>query len=180
MNDYISREAVLSKCQQIWSNADETTEIGVAIINIVDELADFVENISSTDVQPVKQDTELSFILQDYSIKDTDTLRYILDQYQKIIVDITGGQMSYLTYPAQAVIECTNDYYLSALADFKKNLVKHGQWIDHEELIGIFGTLCDYMVDNCKCDVFCPYADTKDKNDECEAWRTIQKIRQEG
>ena len=54
MNDYISREAVLSKCQQIWSNADETTEIGVAIINIVDELANFVENIPSADVQPVK------------------------------------------------------------------------------------------------------------------------------
>lgn len=49
-----------------------------------------------------------------------------------------------------------------------------------EELIGIFGTLCDYMVDNGRCDVFCPYAETKDKDDECEAWRTIQKIRQEG
>lgn len=48
-----------------------------------------------------------------------------------------------------------------------------------EELIGIFGTLCDYMVDNGRCDVFCPYAKTKDKDDECEAWRTIQKIRQE-
>lgn len=49
-----------------------------------------------------------------------------------------------------------------------------------EELIGIFGTLCDYMVDNGRCDVFCPYAETKDKDGECEAWRTIQKIRQEG
>lgn len=48
-----------------------------------------------------------------------------------------------------------------------------------EELIGIFGTLCDYMVDNGRCDVFCPYAETKDKDDECEAWRTVQKIRQE-
>lgn len=48
-----------------------------------------------------------------------------------------------------------------------------------EELIGIFGVLCDYMVDNGRCDVFCPYAETKDKDDECEAWRTIQKIRQE-
>lgn len=48
-----------------------------------------------------------------------------------------------------------------------------------EELIGIFGTLCDYMVDNGRCDVFCPYAETKDKDGECEAWRTIQKIRQE-
>lgn len=58
--------------------------------------------------------------------------------------------------------------------------VKHEQRIDHEKLIGIFGTLCDYMVDNCRCDAFCPYADTKDENDECEAWRTIQKIRMDG
>lgn len=49
-----------------------------------------------------------------------------------------------------------------------------------EELIGIFGVLCDYMVDNGRCDVFCPYAETKDKDDECEAWRTIQKIRSGG
>ena len=48
-----------------------------------------------------------------------------------------------------------------------------------EELIGIFGALCDYMVNNGRCDVFCPYAETKDKDDECEAWRTIQKIRRE-
>ena len=76
--------------------------------------------------------------------------------------------------------DCASD--LELLRDYIENSepVKHGQWIDHEELIGIFGTLCDYMVDNCKCDMFCPYADTKDKNDECEAWRTIQKIRQEG
>lgn len=48
-----------------------------------------------------------------------------------------------------------------------------------EELIGIFGTLYDYMVDNGRRDVFCPYAETKDKDGECEAWRAIQKIRQE-
>lgn len=40
MDDYISRETVLSKCQQIW--------------NDVDDLAEFVENIPSADVQPVK------------------------------------------------------------------------------------------------------------------------------
>lgn len=45
-----------------------------------------------------------------------------------------------------------------------------------EELINLFGTLCRYMIDTGRCDVFCPYADTKDKDDECEAWRTIQKI----
>lgn len=45
-----------------------------------------------------------------------------------------------------------------------------------EELIGIFGTLCRYMIDNGGCDVFCPYAETKDEDNECEAWRTIQRI----
>ena len=58
MDDYISREAVLSKYQQIWNNADETTEIGVAIINVVDELADFVENIPPADVQLMKHGKE--------------------------------------------------------------------------------------------------------------------------
>ena len=45
-----------------------------------------------------------------------------------------------------------------------------------EELINLFGTLCRYMIDTGRCDVICPYANTKDKDDECEAWRTIQKI----
>lgn len=48
-----------------------------------------------------------------------------------------------------------------------------------EELIGIFGTLCDYMVDNGNCNMFCPYAETKDENHECRAWRIIRKIRGE-
>ena len=48
-----------------------------------------------------------------------------------------------------------------------------------EELISIFGTLCDYMIDTDRCYVFCPYAKTIDKDDICEAWRTIHKIRQE-
>lgn len=63
-----------------------------------------IEDAPTIEAEPVKQDTELSIILQDYGIKDTDTLRYILDQYQKIIVEITGGQMSDMTYPAQAVL----------------------------------------------------------------------------
>ena len=66
---------------------------------------------------------------------------------------------------------------IAGLPTVEAEPVKHEQRIDHEKLIGIFGTLCDYMVDNCRCDVFCPYADTKDESDECEAWRTIQKIR---
>ena len=49
-----------------------------------------------------------------------------------------------------------------------------------EELIGIFGTLCDHIAHNDICDVLCPYVETKDKDGVCEAWRTVQRIRQEG
>lgn len=77
----------------------------------------------------------------------------------------------------RALINSIQDISVIKGADVQP--VKHGQWIDHEKLIGIFGTLCDHMVDNGRCDVFCPYAKTKDKDDECEAWRTIQKIRGE-
>lgn len=44
-----------------------------------------------------------------------------------------------------------------------------------EYLIGIFGTMCDYMkAENCK---KCPFADTKDQFDECDPWREIYDIR---
>lgn len=48
-----------------------------------------------------------------------------------------------------------------------------------EELISLFEALCDHVAHNGICDVFCPYVETKDKDGVCEAWRTIQKIRQE-
>lgn len=54
MNDYISREAVMSKCDDIWNNADETTQIGLVTINTIDEITDFIESLPSADVQPVK------------------------------------------------------------------------------------------------------------------------------
>lgn len=86
-------------------------------------LAEFAKEYA-IEAEPVKQDTELSIILQDYGIKDTDTLRYILDQYQKIIVDITGGQMSYLTYPAETVIACADDNYRKC----HEESINHGAW----------------------------------------------------
>lgn len=54
MTDYISREAVLSKCADIWDNADETTQTGVDTINAIDRITDFIEAMPATDVQPVK------------------------------------------------------------------------------------------------------------------------------
>ena len=50
--------------------------------------------------------------------------------------------------------------------------------MNEEILIGIIGAFCDNMIDNCRCDVFCPYAKTKDEHDECEVWRTITSIRE--
>ncbi len=48
---------------------------------------------------------------------------------------------------------------------------------NEEYLIGVFGAMCDYMVKNGRCDVFCPFTDTKDQFDECEPWREITDIR---
>ena len=54
MAEYISREAVMSKCDDIWNNADETTQTGVDTINTIDEITDFIESLPIVDVQPVK------------------------------------------------------------------------------------------------------------------------------
>lgn len=53
MDDYISREAVLSKCADIWDNADETTQTGVDTINAIDKITDFIESLPAADVQIV-------------------------------------------------------------------------------------------------------------------------------
>ena len=53
MAEYISREDVLSKCADIWDNADETTQTGVDIINTIDKITDFIEGLPAADVQPV-------------------------------------------------------------------------------------------------------------------------------
>lgn len=55
MDEYISREAVMSKCDDIWNNADETTQTGVDTINTIDEITDFIESLPTADVQPVKR-----------------------------------------------------------------------------------------------------------------------------
>lgn len=54
MNEYISKQSVLSKCDDIWNNADETTQTGVDTINTIDKITDFIESLPPADVQPVK------------------------------------------------------------------------------------------------------------------------------
>lgn len=100
-----------------FSDESDIVDRMIALLTAIDAL----EQDSSVEAEPEKQDTQLSVILQDFGIDNAEQLRYILEQYQKVIEEITGGQMSYLTYPAQAVIECANDRYLSALADLKED-----------------------------------------------------------
>lgn len=53
--------------------------------------------------------------------------------------------------------------------------------MNEEELICIIGRFCDDIINkthfNCK--KGCPFADTIDKYDECDVWRTITRIRSE-
>lgn len=53
MAEYICREAVLSKCDDMWDNADETTQTGVDTINTIDKITDFIESLPIADVHPV-------------------------------------------------------------------------------------------------------------------------------
>lgn len=117
----INEDAVMEIIERVTNEAVEKNQRKYLIQpRIIAEIA----GLPTIEAEPVKQDTELSIILQDYGIKDTDALRYILDQYQKIIVDITGGQMSYLTYPAETVIACADDNYCKC----HEESMKHGRW----------------------------------------------------
>lgn len=53
MAEYIEKAAILSKCEEMWNNADETTQTGVDTINAIDRITDFIEAIPASDVQPV-------------------------------------------------------------------------------------------------------------------------------
>lgn len=140
MDEYISREEVVKEIKSRIFDADDAWESGYN--TAMEGIMEWIEHMPSADVQPVKQDTELSSILQDYGINDTDTLRYILDQSQKIIVDITGGQMSYLTYPAETVIACADDNYCKCYEES----MNHGRWelITQNKFTGTKTLRCTY------------------------------------
>lgn len=54
MAEYIEKDAILSKCEEMWSNADETTQTGVDTINAIDKITDFIEAMPVADVQSIK------------------------------------------------------------------------------------------------------------------------------
>lgn len=53
MAEYIEKDAILLKCEEMWSNADETTQTGVDTINAIDMITDFIEAMPVADVQPI-------------------------------------------------------------------------------------------------------------------------------
>ena len=55
MAEYIEKAAILSKCEEMWNNADETTQTGVDTINAIDRITDFIEAMPIANVQPVKR-----------------------------------------------------------------------------------------------------------------------------
>ena len=53
MAEYIEKAAILTKCEEMWNAADETTQTGVDTINAIDRITDYIESLPATDVQPV-------------------------------------------------------------------------------------------------------------------------------
>lgn len=55
MAEYIEKAAILSKCEEMWNDADETTQTGVDTINAIDRITDLIEAIPAADVKPDKR-----------------------------------------------------------------------------------------------------------------------------
>ena len=55
MAECIEKAAILSKCEEMWNNADETTQSGIDTINTIDRITDLIEAMPVVDVQPVKR-----------------------------------------------------------------------------------------------------------------------------
>ena len=55
MNEYIEKSAIVSKCEEMWNNADETTQTGVDTINTLDRITDYIESLPTADVQPIRR-----------------------------------------------------------------------------------------------------------------------------
>ena len=55
MAEYIEKSAILSKCEEMWNNADETTQTGVDTINAIDRITDYIDSLPTADVQSVKR-----------------------------------------------------------------------------------------------------------------------------
>jgi hypothetical protein len=89
MAEYINREVVLSKCNDIWNNADETTQTGVDTINTIDKITDFIESLPTTDV-PLVVDTEnMAIVPNEFICKKCGV--YMKDYIQVVIDEDNDG-----------------------------------------------------------------------------------------
>ena len=59
MAEYIEKVAILSKCEEMWNDADETTQTGVDTINAIDRITDYIESLPAANVQPTSVIKEL-------------------------------------------------------------------------------------------------------------------------
>lgn len=118
----------------------EMYEVEPAVKVIIDEL--MIENAKlKKENARLENEQGVVELLRDYGIKDISVLKYILDQYQKVIVNITNGRMSYLTYPAETILSVASDIYNEDLekaindtvTDGEYQPVKHGHWIEDDE-----------------------------------------------
>lgn len=55
MTECIEKAAILSKCEEMWNNADETTQMGVDTINTIDRITDLIEAMPVVDVQLISK-----------------------------------------------------------------------------------------------------------------------------
>ena len=90
---------------------NDVLTLTIANIQKINEEDSRKKNGGAEDATDITKVNEADKLLYDYGIKDISTLEYILDQYQKVIVNITNGRMSYLTYPAEAILSVASDIY---------------------------------------------------------------------
>lgn len=122
---YISRNGVIPYDKLVPNVAIETIidlDIENTIRRIVDEQPTVFPLFSgrSSGKKLTSEYLAMCHILDDYglnSIEPVDTLRFVLEQYQKVICECTGCQLSKLSYDASTVIsaicdKCTEEQQL--------------------------------------------------------------------
>ena len=50
---YVDKEHILAKCEEMWNNADETTQTGVDTINAIDRITDYIESLPAINARPM-------------------------------------------------------------------------------------------------------------------------------
>lgn len=112
------KQQVCSKCLSI-SNG-----YGCKEVCRIAQWLRFIKKIPTIENEPIHY--ELRSILEEYGIESVVALKYIIEQYQKVICEITHGRLSKLTYPAEIVIDTEKDVNREY---YEKEFEKYGEWI---------------------------------------------------